>query len=95
MRYTCMKPFIGFMLSAIDESFNELLKVQTSLNSSQDRMKYFINIFTGKTFSRKEYMNLFKDNSPDTASRDLLYGMENNLLKKQGDKRTTIYHILV
>jgi hypothetical protein len=38
-------------------------------------------------------MDIFKDISSATASRDLKYGVNKNLLIKTGDKRNTKYQI--
>jgi predicted HTH transcriptional regulator len=57
-----------------------------------ERLQYFISY--GKIeFSGKEYMNLFKEISSATASRDLKSGVENGLLIKSGDKKLTIYKV--
>ena len=85
--------FIEFILAAINESLDELLKIQNRLNTAKDRIEYFIEIFSDQYFSRKDYMNIFKDISTATASRDLKYGVENNLITKKGDKRNTKYQI--
>lgn len=85
--------FIAFILEAINESLDELLTIQNRLNSSEDRINYFIEIFKEKSFSRKDYINIFKDISTATASRDLKFAVENNLLTKKGDKRNTNYQI--
>ena len=85
--------FITFILKAIDESLEELLKTQNRLLTSKDRMTYFLEIFKESTFSRKDYRAIFKEISPATASRDLKYGVESKLLKKEGDKRMTRYSI--
>src|SRR5690606_1822644 len=42
-------------------------------------------------FSRKDYMNYFKDISSATASRDLKNAVENGIISKTGDKKTTTY----
>lgn len=85
--------FIEFILAAISESLEELLKLQNRLNTSEDRINYFIETFREGRFSRKDYRNIFKEISSATASRDLKYGVEQNLLIKQGDKRNTLYQI--
>ena len=85
--------FIEFILGAINVSLDELLKVQNKMNTSDDRLQYFIGIFQEENFSRKDYMNVFKDISTATASRDLRYGVEQEWLKKEGDKRNTIYKL--
>jgi len=85
--------FIEFILTAINESLEDLLKVQNRLTTSKDRLEYFIAVFKEQHFNRKDYMNTFKDISTATASRDLKHGVENKLIVKEGDKRTTIYRI--
>ncbi|MCB0476490.1 MAG: Fic family protein, partial [Flavobacteriaceae bacterium] len=56
----------------------------------KDRLDYFISL--NKTeFSRKDYMDIFKDISSATASRDLKKGVELNLFGKVGEKNKTIY----
>jgi Fic family protein len=87
--------FIEFILAAINESLDDLLKLQNQLNTSEDRMKYFIESGATGSFTRKDYMNIFKDISTATASRDLRYGVEQGLLKKEGDKRKTSYQIIL
>ncbi|RMH64552.1 MAG: Fic family protein, partial [Calditrichaeota bacterium] len=44
-------------------------------------------------FTRKDYMNIFKDISTATASRDLKKGIELKLFKKEGKKNKTKYII--
>jgi len=44
-----------------------------------------------KAFSRRDYMNVFKDISTATASRDLKKGVALNLFHKTGDKNKTVY----
>lgn len=84
--------FIEYMLGIIDESLEILLNYNNRTLKNTDRLEYFISL--GKTtFSRKDYMDLFKEISAATASRDLKMGVENGLLKKTGDKKTTIYKV--
>jgi Fic family protein len=85
--------FIEFILEAINESISQLLTLQMRLNTSEDRIGYFMEIYRGEYFSRKDYMNIFKDISTSTASRDLKFGVENKLLIKEGEKRKTKYKI--
>ena len=83
--------FIEFILDAIDESLQNLLNIQTPNLTSKDRIEYFISIFQNQTFTRKDYLNIFKKISSATASRDLKFAVENKLITKEGDKRTTVY----
>lgn len=84
--------FIEYMLGIIDESLEILLDYNNRTLKDTERLEHFISL--GKsTFTRKEYMNLFKEISPATASRDLKKGVENGLLKKSGDKKTTTYKV--
>ena len=86
--------FIEYMLGIIDESLATLLDYNSRTLKDNERLEYFIS--QGKsTFSRKEYMNLFKEISSATASRDLKKGVENGLLEKTGDKTTTIYNVKI
>jgi Fic family protein len=86
--------FIEFMLSAINDSLEELLQFQNRLLTAKDRIEYFVNIFRGDVFTRKDYMTVFKDISTSTASRDLKYGVENKIIFREGDKRTAVYQIM-
>ena len=86
-------PFIEFMLAAINESLAELLNIQNRQMTTADRLAYFLSVYRGKIFTRKDYMNIFKDISTSTASRDLKYAVSEKLVSKQGDKRTTQYKI--
>ena len=85
--------FIEFILAAIDESLANLLNIQSRILTPKDRIEYFISIFKKKTFTRKDYMTIFKDISSSTASRDLKYATDNRMLNKRGDKRRTQYEI--
>jgi Fic family protein len=84
-------PFITFMLSIILQSLNNLLKTQNTSLTAADRINLFSEIINKKQFSRKDYLQHFKEISVATASRDLKWATENNFLTKTGDKRLTIY----
>lgn len=84
--------FIEYMLGIIDKSLGILLDYNNRSLKDAERLEYFISL-GNSTFSRKEYMNLFKEISSATASRDLKKGVEKGLLKKSGDKITTIYKV--
>ena len=84
--------FIEYMLDVIDKSLNELLSFNSKILKDTDRLEYFLTL--GKNeFTRKDYMNVFKNISSSTASRDLKKGVELNLFLKTGDKKTTIYKL--
>lgn len=85
--------FIEYMLAAINESLEELLKIQNRQMTMADRVAYFLSVYRGKTFTRKDYTNIFKEISTSTASRDLKYAVSEKLVRKQGDKRATTYKI--
>lgn len=82
--------FIEYMLRIIESSLNELLKNSTKKLSDDDRIQIFLENYTAE-FTRKDYMNYFKDISSATASRDLKKAVEKGLISKVGDKKTTIY----
>jgi len=87
-------PFIHFMLEAIDDSLEELIHVSKRPVSQEERLHYFISLHTGGTFSRKDYLNTFKNIAIATASRDLKLGVLKGLFAKTGDKRNTIYVVV-
>ncbi len=86
--------FIEFILEAISESLESLLNIQNKIFTSKERIEYFIMTFKGDSFSRKDYMRIFKNISSSTASRDLKNAVEQKIIKKIGDKRLTRYTIL-
>lgn len=82
--------FVEYMLSIIDSSLSELLENSTKKLTSDDRIKIFAENFEND-FSRKDYMNYFKDLSSATASRDLKKAADSGIIEKYGDKKTTVY----
>lgn len=84
-------PFIEFMLNIISDALEELLQSQNKTLSSTDRIALFKEKKGLHSFSRKDYLNAFKNISAPTASRDLAWAVELGLLSKQGDKRTAVY----
>ncbi len=83
-------PFIEYMLSIIDRSLDELLENSTKRLSEDDRLQIFLSKQKGE-FSRKDYMDHFKELSTATASRDLKRAVEERLIIKKGDKKTAVY----
>jgi cell filamentation protein, protein adenylyltransferase len=83
--------FIEFMLEIIDDSLEALLHVQNIPLTDRDRVDLFRDFVKDKSFSRQEYLKFFRTISPSTASRDLRMAVENKLILKSGDKRTTMY----
>lgn len=85
-------PFIEYMLGIIEASLSELLETQYTLLKDTDRLAYFLAQQEG-TFTRKEYLKVFKKISSATASRDLKKGVDLGLLEKEGDKKLTVYKV--
>ena len=82
--------FIEYMLSVIDSSIAELLNFNNRTLTEKERLEYFISL--NKTeFTRKDYMDVFKDISSATASRDLKNGTERGVFNKIGEKNKTKY----
>lgn len=82
--------FIEYMLRIIETSLEELLQNSTKKLTDKDRIQIFLENYTSD-FTRKDYMNYFKDISSATASRDLKNAVESGLISKLGDKKTTTY----
>lgn len=82
--------FIEYMLKIIESSLSELLENSTRKINDKERVQLFLEN-NENVFSRKDYMNYFKDISSATASRDLKNAVENGIISKTGDKKTTTY----
>ncbi|MBS1649967.1 MAG: Fic family protein [Bacteroidetes bacterium] len=82
--------FIEYMLKIIDSSLSNLLTHSNKRLSDKERIAIFLeqNSFE---FTRKDYMNFFKEISSATASRDLKNAVNNRKIDKIGDKKTTKY----
>ena len=83
------------MLTLILQALNNLLASQNVNLTAPDRIelfKYFIGL---NSFSRKDYLLSYKLISQATASRDLKWAVDNQLLEKLGDKRNTKYKYVV
>jgi Fic family protein len=84
--------FIEYMLDVIDKSLADLLRFNNRNMTGIDRIEYFIGQ-ASDNFSRKDYMDVFKDISSATASRDLKKGVELGYFMKEGEVNKTIYII--
>lgn len=82
--------FIEYMLSVIDSSIAELLNFNNRTFTEKERLEYFISLNKSE-FTRRNYMDVFKDISSATASRDLKKGVEKGFFKKTGEKNKTRY----
>jgi Fic family protein len=84
--------FIEYMLDVIDKSLINLLNYNHRVLKDTDRLEYFLSLGI-KEFSRKDYMNIFKDLSSATASRDLKKGVDLNMFASNGDLNKTKYRL--
>ena len=84
--------FVAFILTQIEKSLKQLIEETRGVTlTAEKRLGIARTALGGKTFSRKDYQNLLKTISTATASRDLHQGVKMNLLKRSGDKRTSVY----
>jgi Fic family protein len=83
--------FIEWMLQILLQALEELLKTQNRNLTVKDRIELFKVIIGKREFYRKEYLQNFREISTATASRDLKWAVENEILKKSGEKRLTRY----
>lgn len=85
--------FIEYMLKIIDRALSELLNNSVSVSMTEDdRLAHFCSLQKA-SFTRKEYMKVFKQLSSASASRDLNAGVEKGLFSRSGEKRLTTYHL--
>ncbi|MDO8999175.1 MAG: Fic family protein [Bacteroidota bacterium] len=82
--------FIEYMLNVINQSLESLLSYNNRILKDTDRLEHFISLQI-KSFTRKDYMNVFKDISSATASRDLKKGIVLKLFKSAGTMNKTEY----
>ena len=82
--------FIEYMLDVIDKSLANLLNFNNRILKDIDRLEYFMQL-NMKEFTRKDYMNTFKDISSATASRDLKKGIALGMFKSVGEHNKTKY----
>lgn len=88
--------FIEFMLSIIQQALAEYgHEIGRYPKDAASRLRYAKEILKRDIFSRKEYMNIHRDISQATGSRDLLFGVENNLLLKTGINNQTQYSFVI
>jgi len=84
--------FIEYILSVIEKSLEKLLNYNNRILKDVDRLAYFLNLGM-KEFNRKDYMNVFKDISTATGSRDLKKGIEMNMFISKGNLNKTKYTV--
>ncbi|MFC4687923.1 Fic family protein [Epilithonimonas pallida] len=82
--------FIEYMLQIIDKSLSELLENSTKKLYENDRILIFMENIN-QEFTRKDYINYFKNISSATASRDLKSAVDSKIITKTGDKKMTVY----
>jgi len=83
--------FIEFMLGLIDEALGKLLQQRPPVISADDRITAFRNGYTQEIFTRRDYIQFFRNISTATASRDLQTATEDGIIHKTGDKNQTVY----
>ena len=84
--------FIEFILAAIDEALSTQVNQRRAPVTAEERIKIFREQFGKNDFSRKDYLEYFKEISAPTASRDLKSAVEQKIIKRRGDKRTAVYN---
>ncbi|MBL1220311.1 Fic family protein [Chryseobacterium sp. L7] len=84
-------PFIEFMLTLILETLQQLLRSQNTNLNTTDRLLLFHEKVKNRRFSRKDYLQHFKNISAPTASRDLKWAVDQKMLEKYGEQRLTEY----
>jgi Fic family protein len=88
--------FIEFSLEQIVTALMAYINtaVPNSVSDVNTRLEYAKSKGIAKWFSRKDYMQLHKDISSATASRDLQQGVDMGLLTKRGEKNQVQYQFL-
>ena len=84
--------FIEYILGVIDQSLESILNYNNRVLKDIDRLEYFLSLGI-KDFNRKDYMNVFKDLSSATASRDLKKGVDLNMFDSFENMNKTKYRV--
>jgi Fic family protein len=82
--------FIEYMLTLIDESLGDMLELKNGAMTDNDRVDYYLSLHKTE-FTRKDYMQVFKDISTATASRDLKNGVQQKKIIKRGEYNKAKY----
>jgi Fic family protein len=83
-------PFIAYMLGVINVALDNVLQTKGAHQSQEDRLRHFISL-KPERFTRKDYMNVFKNLSTASASRDLKRGVTMGYFISSGANRLTTY----
>lgn len=86
--------FIEFSLEMILKSLTEFSgEILSAKPKATDRIDMAAEYFKSQNFSRKDYMNLFKEIASATASRDLAQAVAGGILKIKGTKSKAKYSL--
>lgn len=86
--------FVEFSLQLIVKALETYLaEIKYEPKTPADRLVYSQTKLNSK-FTRKDYLNLFKNISTATASRDLKLGVEQSIIRKFGEKNKTVYEFV-
>ena len=84
--------FVEFSLSMIHAALQDFVDVfKPDPHTTESRLNVAKGHFSNQSFSRKQYLDYFKNISTATASRDLKQGVDQEILVKTGEKSTTSY----
>ena len=85
--------FVEYMLEIIYRSLQDVVDTQRRTLTNVQRIEHFIEFSEEVTFTRKDYMDTFKNISSATASRDLKQGTKMGYFERRGKDRNTEYSI--
>lgn len=88
-------PFITFMLDLFLKTLEQLLQAPNKSLSTKERILLFQEKAGNLSFSRKDYLQNFKNISAPTASRDLKWAVDQGILHKSGEQRLTLYQFKI
>jgi Fic family protein len=86
--------FIEYMLCAINLALEDQLDLPRLPLNKDDRIGLYHKIVNQNIFTRKDYLDYFKEISTATASRDLKIAVDQKVIVKSGDKRTANYRFV-
>jgi cell filamentation protein, protein adenylyltransferase len=85
--------FLEYILTLVRNGLDKYIGAQRVVLTDAERLVYFKEHTGMQTFTRKDYMKMFRNISTATVSRDLKKGVASGVLLKEGENRLTLYKI--
>ncbi len=86
--------FLEYMLKLVRNGLETFVVAQRIVLTDTERLVYFKEHTGLQSFSRKDYMKVFRNISSATATRDLTKGVAQGVILREGESRLTVYRFV-